>query len=422
MSVEVLGGIADVLVANLKPSSRIILFANNPAVPDEVFQTLDPQSDDVVVLFNIPIHRKWAAKAHRLIIFQNNHLGSAWGFDKNGSATPEAVEVLNGSVQPLAAVFSGKIPDVVLGEIPEAISAFGLASSNFIDFYPNRGVSKTPSIGFYGYMLIRKIKEAKKFSNPIYLVGFSGKSEKPGSIVSHDWIYEQHVIGRDLEVCKVFCEPVKFGGVALAPSLGDTSGRNKYILPRQAFHMSDDEIKPFVERCRVREDVVRFVRPGGVGVELGVAEGEFSERVLRMQHLGYLYGVDMYAGDRGHNNQQYARSLRRLEQYRTSHSLIKMTFDEALLVFKDESVDFVYVDGYAHTGEDDGRHFDTWWEKLAIGGILAGDDYSDAWPRVIKSVNAFIERRGLYMHLINCIELDSTWSRSPTWFAVKRSR
>lgn len=416
-NIEVL---ADLLAENIKPSSRVLLFANNPAVPDEVFQTLDPQPDDIVLLFNIPLHRKWAEKSKKIIIFQNNHLGLAWGFQKDGFPTQEVIEVFRGKVEPIAGVFSGHLPEKISTHLPENLKIYDLPSRHFIKYYPNRGVSKTPSIGFFGYMLAKEIIRRKEIENPIYLIGFSGKSESIGSIVSHDWIYEQHIIRNDNEVCKAFCEGIRFPAV---PNMNASTARKESeeaFLPIPAIQLTDEQLTSFVDRCKSREDVIRFVRKGGVGVELGVAEGEFSERVLRMNHLDYLYGVDMYAGDRGHDNKQYARTLRRLERFRNSHSLIKMTFDEALEVFRDGSLDFVYVDGYAHTGEDDGRHFDTWWEKISVGGIIAGDDYSDAWPQVIKSVNEFIRRKSLHMHLINCVEPNSTWSRNPTWFVVKR--
>lgn len=45
---------------------------------------------------------------------------------------------------------------------------------------------------------------------------------------------------------------------------------------------------------------------------------------------------------------------------------------------------FIYVDGYAHTGEDRGKTLFDWYPKLKIGGLMAGDDYHDDWPLVKK--------------------------------------
>jgi hypothetical protein len=111
---------------------------------------------------------------------------------------------------------------------------------------------------------------------------------------------------------------------------------------------------------RRRDDVIDLVPRGGIGIELGVAEGVLSERLLQRQPLPHLHSVDMYAGDRGHDNEQYKRALRRLAPYRHRNTVLKLRFDEALDLFPDAYFDFIYVDGYAHTGEESGATFDDW--------------------------------------------------------------
>ncbi len=167
-----------------------------------------------------------------------------------------------------------------------------------------------------------------------------------------------------------------------------------------------------------RDDVVSLVRPGGVGIELGVAEGVFSERLLLRGVLSHLYSVDMYAGDRGHDNEQYKRALRRLGPFRDRNTLIKMPFNEVLDLFPDESFDFIYVDGYAHTGEEGGKTFDDWYPKLKPGGLLAGDDYCPDWPLVMESVDRFLATNGLPLNVIDCRE-DLAYCKYPTWFTRK---
>lgn len=167
-----------------------------------------------------------------------------------------------------------------------------------------------------------------------------------------------------------------------------------------------------------REDVSRLAREGGVGIELGVAAGDFSERVLNTSKLGYLYSVDMWAGDRGHGVDQYKAAIARLHPYRDRNAILRMRFDEALELFGDHSLDFIYVDGYAHNGEEEGRTFHEWYPKLRSGGIIAGDDYHADWPMVVDAVHAFVAHHGLELHVIQCGE--EAWnSRYPTWFALK---
>lgn len=168
-----------------------------------------------------------------------------------------------------------------------------------------------------------------------------------------------------------------------------------------------------------REDVGLLLPAAAIGIELGVAEGEFAERILQRSSIAYLYGVDAYAGDRGHDRSQYKRALRRLDRFRARHSLLQMRFDEALELFPDEHFDFVYVDGYAHTGEENGATFHDWWPKLKPGGLFAGDDYDAAWPEVVRNVDAFLEHHTLAGYLVPYVEPNTPYCKYPTWFAFK---
>ena len=71
----------------------------------------------------------------------------------------------------------------------------------------------------------------------------------------------------------------------------------------------------------------------------------------------------------------------------TTYSLLRMDFDDALLLFEDNYFDFIYVDGFAHTGEEGGKTLIDWIKKLKVGGYLAGDDYHNDWPLVVWAVN-----------------------------------
>ena len=170
-----------------------------------------------------------------------------------------------------------------------------------------------------------------------------------------------------------------------------------------------------------RYDVSKLATPGGVGIELGVAEGVFSEQVLIRSSLSYLYSVDMYAGDRGHNDDEYRRALTRLMPHRARNSILRMRFDEAVKLFPDNYFDFVYVDGYAHTGQEEGNTLREWFPKVKPGGIFAGDDYSDAWPLTKQMVDEFARENQLLLSVIYPPEeAHSMWCEQPTWLCIKR--
>lgn len=166
------------------------------------------------------------------------------------------------------------------------------------------------------------------------------------------------------------------------------------------------------------DDVASLFPEGGVGVQLGVAAGDFSERLLRFPHIGHLYSIDMWTDDRGQGIDLYREAVMQLDQYRNRNSVLKMRFDEALPLFPDGSLGFIYVDGYAHDGRINGETFRAWFPKLKSGGVFSGGDYSPEWPLVVEAVNAFCAEQKLELHVIDCQE-DSWNSRYPTWFAIK---
>jgi len=173
-------------------------------------------------------------------------------------------------------------------------------------------------------------------------------------------------------------------------------------------------------KLRNRDDLLKRLPRGGVGVELGVAAGGFSLRILEQSRLGFLYSIDMWAGDRGHDVAQYRFVLDRLAPYRKRNMPIKMRFDEALPLFKDAYFDFIYVDGYAHTGEEGGQTFHDWLPKLKPGGIMAGDDYSPAWPQVVSAVDAFAACHGLKLNVIPSRDTREDGGVDyPSWYVVK---
>jgi len=192
------------------------------------------------------------------------------------------------------------------------------------------------------------------------------------------------------------------------------------VAPAASFYdaQMSQALRELVKTLDRREHVAELFRKDGIGVELGVAAGDFSERILKHDHIGYLFSIDMWAGDRGHGIEQYREAIVRLDPYRARNTVLRMRFDEALPLFGDESLDFIYVNGYAHDGEMNGQTFREWFPKLRRGGIIAGVDYSPEWPLVVASVNAFAAENGLEVHVIDCHE--EAWnSKYPTWLAVK---
>jgi Methyltransferase domain len=167
-----------------------------------------------------------------------------------------------------------------------------------------------------------------------------------------------------------------------------------------------------------RQDVLRLLgdRTGLVGIELGVAAGEFSRRMVQSGRFDVFFGVDMYADT--HDVTQYKEALTHVGLF-APYKLLRMTFDEAYDLFADESVDFIYIDGYAHTGQEGGDTIWKWARKVRIGGLIAGDDYHSDWPLVVEAVDAFAEETGFDLVRTTAIEVATNYSGHPSWAMIK---
>lgn len=167
-----------------------------------------------------------------------------------------------------------------------------------------------------------------------------------------------------------------------------------------------------------REDVILLAPEGGIGIELGIAEGEFASRVCSKNYLSKWYGVDAYAGGR-HNQKEMNNMLKRMEEHE-SFEFIHGRFEDALRRFDDEYFDIVYVDGFAHTGQHNGSTIEQWYAKVKKNGIISGDDYCERWPLNMKMVDRFIAKYDLNLNIIGKGEPGSLWSSSPSWYAIKK--
>lgn len=155
-------------------------------------------------------------------------------------------------------------------------------------------------------------------------------------------------------------------------------------------------------------------RPNGnVGVELGVASGSFSRQLAETGRFRHLFGIDAYADH--HDVAEYKEALCSVGLF-NDYTLLRMTFEEALDLFEDNSLDFLYIDGYAHTGEEGGETIYAWSAKVRCGGCVSGHDYDSRFPLVVESVDRFVADGGFELHITN--EPDCAHSY-PSWAVIK---
>ncbi len=166
-----------------------------------------------------------------------------------------------------------------------------------------------------------------------------------------------------------------------------------------------------------RFDLLNLVKTkGNIGIELGVAAGDYSAKMVACNKFDQVFGVDMYADT--HDTEQYKTALRKVGVFQP-YKLLRMTFEQALDLFPDETFDFMYLDGYAGTGLEGGRTIRSWAQKVKIGGILAGDDYHEDFPLLQLIVQEFCCQNGFELMVTEGAFDNSAYSNYPSWAVVK---
>lgn len=157
---------------------------------------------------------------------------------------------------------------------------------------------------------------------------------------------------------------------------------------------------------------------GGEGVELGVAAGLYSAHILAVSQCRLLWSIDQWVDH--HSLAEGVLASRRLVQRGFGRCVpVRATFADACPCFLNDSLDFVYIDGYAHTGQDQGRTLRDWWPKLKRGGIFAGHDYHPEWQATIDVVDHFAALHYLQVYLTQEQPGTARPREFPSWFLFK---
>jgi len=129
-----------------------------------------------------------------------------------------------------------------------------------------------------------------------------------------------------------------------------------------------------------REDLPQFFKDLGfkTGAEIGVEQGLFSELICKAGMK--LYAIDSwlkYGDCQNHISQEemdsfYEDTKKRLAPY--DCAIIRKFSLDAVKDFKDESLDFVYIDG-AHDFQNVTNDIIEWSKKVRKGGVISGHDY-----------------------------------------------
>jgi len=161
----------------------------------------------------------------------------------------------------------------------------------------------------------------------------------------------------------------------------------------------------------------------GNGIEIGVAEGNYSERILKTSNLTKFYLLDIWEVNSfgmnadPNNERRYRDVVKRMSVYGERVEIIRGNSLEEFKRFPDHYFDFIYLDAN-HEYEYIKLDIENWYPKCRMGGIFAGHDYFNGMTkrglcRVKDAVDEFCYLYGLVVNLTSGTE------RCPTSWYIK---
>lgn len=152
-----------------------------------------------------------------------------------------------------------------------------------------------------------------------------------------------------------------------------------------------------------RIELVKLLPENSVGIEVGVAEGNFSADLLNAG-VKVLWSVDNWGtidGVTGDGNfeqlwhdKNYATAKKNLSPFGNRSQILKGMSNVMSNHFSDEQVDLVYLDG-AHYYDGVMADLKAYYPKLKSGGVMAGHDFVNTDYQVKEAVYDFIKMIGI---------------------------
>ncbi|HEY1614840.1 MAG TPA: class I SAM-dependent methyltransferase [Rhizomicrobium sp.] len=168
-----------------------------------------------------------------------------------------------------------------------------------------------------------------------------------------------------------------------------------------------------------RETVLQILPHGGQGMEIGVWRGVFSGRILQVAKPSVLHLVDPWRrADPGfHDGAWYGATSVSQEDMDATYEAVKKKYvraiatkkvvihraasTEVLRSFRDESLDFVYIDG-DHAYDAVLADLKGAFRVTRPGGHICGDDYSlGSWWKdgVVRALHEFVATHAVIIRL-----------------------
>lgn len=154
-----------------------------------------------------------------------------------------------------------------------------------------------------------------------------------------------------------------------------------------------------------------------VAVEVGTDIGVFAREFMQDFAGHEMLCVDNYTTYEWLNGNRLPDLLMAINALQPWHGRVKIIQASSVYVARHLPewlacrVDFVYIDA-SHDYPDVLADLNVWWDVLQPGGILAGHDYCEDHPGVVRAVNEFLTNK---VNTISTVVGDPI----PSWYTYK---
>jgi predicted O-methyltransferase YrrM len=142
-----------------------------------------------------------------------------------------------------------------------------------------------------------------------------------------------------------------------------------------------------------------------IGSWLGKSSAFMAVEIKNSNKNIDFYCVDTWRGSSEHelderiiNDSLFNSFLENTKPVKEYIKPIRKSSEEASKDFEDNSLDFIFIDA-GHSYEDVKNDLEKWYPKLKENGIIAGHDFSQAWPGVIMAVNEWANNNNIIFSL-----------------------
>lgn len=141
-----------------------------------------------------------------------------------------------------------------------------------------------------------------------------------------------------------------------------------------------------------------------IGIEIGSYRGESTEIFLKSNAFKTLYCIDPWEDGYDQNDlassPEIVQAEKEFDEKFNNNQIIKKIKQkscDAVTLFEDNSIDFIYIDGN-HQYEFVKSDLENFVPKIKNGGFISGHDYNPHWAGTKKAINDFFKKYPLKVY------------------------